>query len=310
MKIDLKTGLLFAAITILLCSGFGMCASSIVGYFTFRIDRNRTILPVRIGASDTLDIILDSGMGFEGFYFFHKELKEQLNLNTLREVIVPGAGSGEGSKAWQADSATAFIGDMVFENQMLIISQSEYTQTFSSDGVTGWTLLGPYAVEINYDKMLITMHDPAKLTIDSSWTALDINLKKNIPFLDAAISIAGEDDIPITCYIDFAAGEALELLERPDMKFTLPESLTESYLGTGLSGDIYGRYGRIAKLKLASFEMTDVKTAFAKAEVRSKQEGADGIIGSDALRRFNVIFDYNNLKLYLKPNSNYDEPFE
>lgn len=284
--------------------------SSVIGQFSFKVDRNRTILPVQIGESDTLNVILDSGMGFGGFYFFHKELKDQLGLNTLREVIVPGAGSGEGSKAWQADSTTVLIGDMEFENQMIIISRSEHTQTFPTDGVAGWTLLGPYAVEIDYNKMIMTLHDPEKLNLDNSWTSMDITLKNNIPFLDAAISIAGEEDVPIVCYIDFAAGEAIELLERDEMKFSMPDNLTKSYLGTGLSGDIYGSYGKISKLKIADFELTDVKAAFAKAEIRSKREGADGIIGNDALRRFNIIFDYKSLKLYLKPNSHFNEPFE
>ncbi|MFH1701770.1 MAG: hypothetical protein ABIE07_14440 [Candidatus Zixiibacteriota bacterium] len=286
-------------------------ASSIVGQFPFKVDRNRTILPVRIGESDTLDVILDSGMGFAGFYFFHRELKDQLGLNTLREVIVPGAGSGEGSKAWQVDSATIHIGSMDFDNQMVIISRSEYTQTFPTDGVAGWTLLGPYAVEIDYNKLIMTLHDPQKLSLDSNWTTLDMTLnKKNVPFIDVAISIAGEDDIPISCYIDFAAGEAIELMEKQSMKFGYPDSLTKSYLGTGLSGDIYGSYGRIASLTIANHKLSNVKAAYASEEVRSKMEGADGIIGNDALRRFNLIFDYNNLKLYLKPNSHFDEPFE
>ena len=56
--------------------------------------------------------------------------------------------------------------------------------------------------------------------------------------------------------------------------------------------------------------MKNVVTAFPDAEVRSKQEGADGIVGSDLRRRFNVIFDYGRLRIYLKPNRAFDERFE
>ena len=62
-------------------------------------------------------------------------------------------------------------------------------------------------------------------------------------------------------------------------------------------------------MKLGSFYLNDVVTTFAPAEIRSKQEDADGIIGNDVLRRFNLIFDYKNEKLYLKPNPFFSEPF-
>jgi hypothetical protein len=84
----------------------------------------------------------------------------------------------------------------------------------------------------------------------------------------------------------------------------------DQYLGTGLSGDIYGKTGKSKAIRISTYELRDVSTSFAPEEVRSKQEGADGIIGNDLIRRFNVIFDYAKARLYLKPNSIYGAPFE
>ena len=50
--------------------------------------------------------------------------------------------------------------------------------------------------------------------------------------------------------------------------------------------------------------------AIAQAAVRSKQEGADAVVGNNDLRRFNVIFDYANRKLHIRPNSHFLEPFD
>ncbi|MDP6372520.1 MAG: hypothetical protein QF463_15380 [Vicinamibacterales bacterium] len=50
-------------------------------------------------------------------------------------------------------------------------------------------------------------------------------------------------------------------------------------------------------------------TAFADAEIRSRQPGADGVLSNAALRRFRAIFDYRNNLLHLKPNEMFDEPF-
>ena len=93
------------------------------------------------------------------------------------------------------------------------------------------------------------------------------------------------------------------------MKVPLPDKLEDAYLGRGLSGDIYGQKGKIHSLKLGSFYLEDVETGFAPAEIRSKQKNADGILGNNALRRFNVIFDYERARLYIKPNKYFSEPF-
>ncbi len=93
-------------------------------------------------------------------------------------------------------------------------------------------------------------------------------------------------------------------------KFTLPAATKERYLGRGLSGDIYGQEGTISRMRLGSHELTKVVVAIAPAAVRSRQQGADAVVGNNALRRFNVIFDYANRKLHIRPNSHFAEPFD
>ncbi len=93
-------------------------------------------------------------------------------------------------------------------------------------------------------------------------------------------------------------------------KFTLPAATKERYLGRGLSGDIYGQEGTISRMRLGSHELTKVVVAIAPAAVRSRQQGADAVVGNNALRRFNVIFDYANRKLHIRPNLHFAEPFD
>jgi hypothetical protein len=208
-----------------------------------------------------------------------------------------------------ADSMSTFAGKLKFTNQRVIILQSDRMAGFPSDGVIGYTLFGNYVVEVDYDKMIIRLHE-SEIEVDSSWGSLHMTFKDNrIPWIDAAVNIQGDEEVPISCYIDLASRDALELLIRDTIKFTLPEKLEDAYLGRGLSGDIYGQKGVISSLKLGSFYLENVETHFAPAEIRSKQENADGIIGNNTLRRFNVIFDYEGSRLYLKPNSYFSEPF-
>ena len=276
----------------------------------FTLRRNVIILPVRIADSRELRIILDTGMHFEGILIYNPDLRDSISLENAIEVEVPGAGAGSASQAIMTDSGTFYAGNVEFTNQHIIVLQNELMRGFPTDGVTGYSLFGKYVVEIDYDKMIITLHDPERFKVDGSWEYLPLTFKEyNIPWVEAAVNIDGARDIPVSLYIDAASNDALEMLMREEMKFALPENLEDSYLGRGLSGDIHGFKGRIHSLRLGSFVLEDVATAFAPAEVRSKQAGADGIIGSGVLRRFNVIFDYKNTRLYLKPNNFLSEPF-
>ncbi len=273
----------------------------------FQLERSKIILPVRIGESRELKVILDTGMGFEGLLVYNNE---GISIENGIEVLVPGAGADTPSTALMADSASFRVGNVEFTNQRIIVLQNETMKEFPSDGVTGYSLFGNYIVKVDYDRLLITLYEFGKIDIDTSWQALTLTFKDNkIPWIEAMVNTTGEQDIVVSLYIDLASSEALELLVRDNMKFQLPGNLEDKYLGRGLSGDIYGQEGRISSLQLGSFELVDVLTAFAPAKVRSKQEGADGILGNNALRRFNCIYDYENSTLYLKPNSFFSELF-
>jgi hypothetical protein len=276
----------------------------------FKIERNKIILPVHIGESRELKVILDTGMHFKGLLLYNSDLNDSMIFENAVEVLVPGAGTDSGSPALMIDSGTFCVGNIEFTDQRIIILQSDRMKGFPTDGVTGYSLFGDYAVEISYDEMCILLHDPEELSADSSWESIPVTFKNNmIPWIKAAININGKSDIPVTLYIDLASSEALELLTRDSMQYELPAEIEDYYLGRGLSGDIYGQKGIISSLKIGSHYLKDVLTAFAPAEVRSKQKGADGIIGNNALRRFNIIFDYKNARLYLRPNSYFTEPF-
>lgn len=273
-----------------------------VARFPFSREDGRVVLPVRIGGSRELRVTLDTGMAFPGVFLFHEELVEELALPGLVEVLVPGAGEGEGSRSVMADSVTVRIGDAEFGNQRVIVSRSRTTQGFPRDGVTGFTLLGSYEVEIRHEPQEIVLHAPGSYTPDSTWTAIDLDLREGIPWLEAAVSVEGEEETPVSVYIDLAAADPLVLLVRPGMKVPVPAGLEERYLGTGLGGDVTGRSGTVARLCLGPWVLRDLPTAFPAAEVRSRQAGADGILGGGLLQRFDVIFDYARARLFLKPN--------
>lgn len=276
----------------------------------FKLMRNKIIVPVRVNNSKELSIILDTGMPSDGLLLFDKSLADELKLAGAKRFRISGAGKGKTSYALKAESVFLTLSGNDFKNQSVLILESDTMRGFPTDGVIGRTLFGSHVIKIDYDKKVITPIDPSKFRADPTWEEIPLTFNDyGIPFVYAAVSISGEKEIDVFLYIDLASSEALELLVKPDMKFLLPEGLPEKHLGRGLDGDIHGQFGRISTFRIGSFVLHDVPTAFPRASIRSRQRGADGILCDNALRRFNLIFDYSRAKLYLKPNSAFHEPF-
>lgn len=81
----------------------------------FKLSRNKIILPVRVKGSRELEVILDTGMHFDGLLIYKKSLTAAIGLENPVEVQVGGAGSGSAPKALMSDSTSFFIGEVPFE---------------------------------------------------------------------------------------------------------------------------------------------------------------------------------------------------
>ena len=143
--------LLTLSISIPVFGGTDKTSSEGAKIIPFNLERNRIIIPTRVNLSDELNIILDSGMPMDGVYLFKQYMTEYILSDSSMDVRVPGAGEGEASHAVMAENQTLAAGEMVFDSQMVVVSRSEHTQRFPTDGVIGWTLLGHHLVEINFD---------------------------------------------------------------------------------------------------------------------------------------------------------------
>jgi len=300
-----------SSVLILIALFFNLSFTAEVGRIPFKLTRNKIILPVRVNESRTLDLILDTVMPSSGLLLFNKKLGQELGLTGTRQFQIQGAGEGQGTNAIMVESVRLTMAETNFLEQDVLVIQSDTMTGFATDGVIGYTLFGSYVVKIDYDIKTIILFETEGFEPSAGWESLELDFKneRKIPWVKVVISVDLKNDFSAECYIDSASSEALELLIKSDMKYTLPEGLDTRYLGKGLSGHIFGKYGTVAGLKLGSYQLINVPTAFPEKEIRSKQAGADGIICNNTLRRFNLIFDYARSRLYIIPNLTFSQPF-
>lgn len=278
---------------------------------SFKLINNKVLVPIKIGESRAFDMILDSGFGFDGIIFFDDNLEDSISLNNRIQVQIPGAGDGPPTNGIMSEAMTFYSGTCEFKNQRVIILQNSRFKGSGSDGVIGYSYFGHHKVEVDYDNKIITLHDNEDLINESGWEVIPLTFdRNNKPHLNIYVQIKDEESVMLDVYIDYAASLSLELTVIEGMKFILPDNYEAEYGGYGLSGEVKGKTARITKYKIGKYEFKDVTATFFEGNSRSKEKTADGVISNDALRRFNLVFDYKNNKLLIKPNGSFDEPFE
>ncbi|HSW29101.1 MAG TPA: hypothetical protein VLH75_06330 [Longimicrobiales bacterium] len=262
---------------------------------------NKTIVPVTVGGS-TLRLILDSGMPYDGVLVFDTAKVDLTRFPSLVQARIGGAGQGDGTPALHDPTAGFSIGSMSFDGQSVIVLATDIYKGFPNDGVIGYSVLGHYAVELDYGARRMRLYEAETFSPEAGWASVDLYFKDNrVPWMDLRVATAGEPPVVLATYIDFASGEALELLEREINAFRMPATAGERLVGRGLSGDIYGKEGRVPRILVGPFALEDVAVMVTPAAVRSKQEGADAVVGNGLLSRFDMIFDYAHGKLHVRP---------
>jgi len=138
------------------------CADIFSQTIPIRLERNKTILPVTIEGVGHLNILFDSGLSFDGLMIYSPVLKDSIKLRNVIRVKIPSAGGGEPSTALMDDLASFFVGDVEFKNQKVLVLQNDLYKGFPSDGIIGYSILGHYAAEIDYDKNMMRLYDSKK----------------------------------------------------------------------------------------------------------------------------------------------------
>jgi hypothetical protein len=263
----------------------------------FEMRGGTVMVPVRVGQSRVLRLVLDTGM-FDGVLLY-EPIPDTTFAGPVYEVRIPGAGAGEPARGRMSDSGAFWAGPVEFRNQRVVWLVDSLMSGFGGDGVIGNSLFGHWVVELDYDRNVMKLHEPG-FRPDSSWSALPMVVHKaNTPWVKARVSVGGEKPQELDCYIDLADNAEFILLVSDSAKFKVPEDVEPVYLGRGLSGDVYGSKGRAALVQLDTYRLKDLAVGFAPDRVRSKQPGADAVIGGSLLARFNTIYDYAGGRLYI-----------
>lgn len=266
---------------------------------------SRIYVTAYVNGSDSLRFLVDTGASSIVLNTNSPKLKEFIHFG---ESVNNLGTSGENTISYSNDN-TVIIGTIQYDNAGCahIPYPSEYW-----DGVFGLNGLSAFNIEINYDDLKIYCYTKDKLTVDSSYISYPIIYKYDVPFIYLPIKLNG---LLYNLLLEFDTGSDRVIdLNTP---FVNKNNLIETQKPFAISR-ITSSDGGGGELKnvffdeviIGTYKMPKVPGAFSTiTSGMLNKEDIDGMIGNNFLKRFNTIIDFNENKLYLRPNNLYYSPF-
>lgn len=282
----------------------------------FKFINNHIIIPFSVNGSDSLMFILDTGVG--GVLITELQDNRVLTLNYARKILLKGLGKGKSIEALASTQNTFRMPDIIGENiDVLVAFDDIFDFSIRSgmviNGLIGGTFFKDFIVEIDYPNSVLKIWNPKYFRHSrlKKYKLYDLELPDDKCFVKLNVT-SGDKTSPMKFLIDSGLSTPFWIDTRSGNTISPSANSIYNYLGYGLNGDIYGQVSRIPTIRIGDFNFKNIIAAFPDTIYIGDAENLDnrqGSIGSEILRRFNVLLNYPDKKIGLRPNSNYKNPF-
>ena len=284
----------------------------------FELKHNFIIINVRLNGILPLHFIFDTGAQYT--LLFKKEYSDILRIPYLRRIPILGADLSQELYALVAQNITVDIPGRIKVRKDILIFEEDYFQLdeltgIFIDGILGGDAFKHYVTQIDYRKQILTLTKKEHFQEPGShYHRIPLRLKEAKPLLNATVTLENNARVPVSLLMDTGSGIPLLLYANTHPNLSIPEKTILGQLGKGLGGYLLGYMGRIKQLDLPSnLEFTNVLASFQRldsaSQIFTQNNERNGILGNQVLRRFDVIIDYPDSVLYLKPTRSYKQKF-
>lgn len=280
----------------------------------FKLINNLVFIPIKVNGVE-LNFLLDSGV--EETLLFSMEDKQEVSFNNVEKIKLRGLGSEEEIEGLKSTKNILETHGLKSSDHMVFIILDQSFNLSSHigipvNGIIGHKFFRNNLVEINYQKKKIIVHaksDRYQGKLDKQFKMVPITVEKSKPYIITKATVS-DQEIPAKLLIDIGNSDAFWIFENDKIK--LPNKNFPDFLGKGFSGDIEGHRAKIDKFSIDEFDFKKPIVSFPdSASIRNVKmvPGRIGSVGGEVLKRFTLVLDYKEKKLYLKRNSKFGEPF-
>jgi PDZ domain/Aspartyl protease len=287
----------------------------------FELVNEHIMIRAQVNGSRPLSILLDTGDKY-GIVDF--ELAKELGLALDGNISVGGEGPGMKTGAFVKEAnftLPEFPGFSQAVTLAVPIRDLAPLLGHDLDGIIGSEFIKNFAVELDYQKRTITLHNRTTFFYSGPGESIPIHLTSSgHPVLAAAITPIGENPIgtisPINADVelDIGASGALELHGQFVREHHLPgpNVATIRQIGAaGTGGATQGRIGRVAAFKIGKYELHAPLTVFSSdTGGNTATAETSGNLGEEILERFKLFFDYGHDRIIFEPTAALGNAFD
>lgn len=282
----------------------------------FQYENNFIIVEVIFEWLFPMKFIFDTGA--EHTIITKKEIVETLDIPYVRDFKIIGSDMKQELVAHLISGIPLQVGSLYAPNQNLLVLDDDYFRFEEFTGVNVHGILGAnffrsYVVKINYQKKVLTLELPKSFDPPERFTEIPVTIFKNKPYLIVKTKI-GADSSAINLKMLLDTGASLSALfhVKTHPRLNMPVNVLKGNVGKGLGGYLEGYLGRAKSLSIGDFHLNEVLTNFQEVSESmdtSSLNGRHGILGNQILERFQVVINYPEEKLYLKPTKQFYKKF-
>ncbi len=238
------------------------------------------------------------------------DLAKELGLQSLQMGEIGGAGEGSAAMGMIGEVTLEFGGLSIKRKQMAAV---DLTGTVSQvggrkiRGLIGNDWVTSRVVEIDYAHHTMRVWPSQGWEYKGQGTIVPTRLR-GYTFVEGKVKLAGEDgeELPVRLFVDSGGGVSITLntpfVNKHDL-LTKAQPRLKATVGHGLGGDVKHDVCRLARLTLGDLVVDQPICTLSQDKAGAlSQASYDGIIGSEILTRYTVIFDGARRRMIFEPN--------
>lgn len=291
----------------------------------FELSQNLVIISTRINKSPELQLVLDSGIN--NTIITSLTGVDSITVKEARKIKVGGLGGGTPIDAFYSrgnqieienpgQDSGGISGDSM---DIFVLSGDQFELSrqlgIQVNGLLGSDLFGSFIIGIDAVSRQITFHNPETFNYKKrtrGYSRIPLDIRNGKAYIDVVMVQENDSELTVKLLIDTGASLAFWIATEADSTIIIPQKTVRSLLGQGLNGLISGVNGRVKRAEIGPFAFRKPLVSYpdsASIAGLTLNERRHGSIGNDILRRFDVLFDFRNSSIYLKPNKFNKSPF-
>ena len=233
--------------------------------------------------------------------------------SNLRRSMLRGAGSGVEMANIDASGWSYYVGEKAQNEQMAVVMNMRKILGDGVDGMFGMKYMQGERVEFNYADCYMRIL-PANEAIGNDFVRIPcqwLDDSKTRILLPLSLTFADGYTHEGAFMVDMGMSGTLSLNSSvaDRLKQHLPQTRSMVYSVGGVGGSRIDNVFKAQQITIGGKTIREVRAAWS-----DNRQGAmadtryDGVIGNELLAHYDVIYDFVDCAVYIRPNKNFDAP--